>query len=90
MRFFYLILGMGGGQIATFVQTEKHPLHPEIYAQIAADASRKMALGGSGQLIPRDMVTILNVIELEEDVARARFPKHFEDKENAGGNLENR
>lgn len=79
MRYFYIVLTTPMGVSAKFVRTEHHhPLHPDVYARITADAGHSMTLA-SKTIVRPEQICIQNAIELDEDTARARFPKDFVD-----------
>ncbi len=76
-RYFYIQIGTPAGAGAKYIKTEFHPMHPVEEAKIQEEAARQVTMAARGQLIPKEAIFIISAIELEEEVARARFPQDF-------------
>ena len=77
MRYFHVQIFTPLGPTAQFVRAEHHPLHPGISAAVQTDVARLVSMQAGGQLVPKDMIVLMAVTELEEAVARARWPEDF-------------
>lgn len=75
-RYFYLGFGTGAESAAMFVRTIHHPLHPDELPKITVKVAHALTKG-TGVIIDPGSVTITSVLELEFEVARARWPQDF-------------
>jgi hypothetical protein len=75
MRYFYITFTAGVGA-AAFWKGPKHPLHPEELPRFQTEHGRKLTMA-TGQITRPEHITITGIIELEDEVARARFPRDF-------------
>ena len=64
---------------ATFIRDTEHPLHPEVLANVTQYLATQVGLV-TGQITDAGSVVITNVIELPLSVAKAKWPKDFEEK----------
>ena len=78
MNYFYIHFQTPAGPGADFIRTKTHPLHPDFYNNWARMIAGQVALVTKVLIKPEEVI-IDFLYELPEEVARARFPKDFED-----------
>jgi hypothetical protein len=78
MRYFYVNVATPWGAGSKYIRAEKHPFHPETELAIQEEVARGITRQAGGQLIKPEVVSLVSAFELEEEVARARWPKDFE------------
>lgn len=69
-RYFYVAYALGAVMGGLITRTNHHPLHPEELEKIQNTL-------GIRNGVPPAAVTLVNVIELDEATARARYPLDF-------------
>ena len=76
-RYWYVNFVTEQGPSACFYRSEKHPLHPDELPKVAGKISNLLTKATSVITYPSG-VCITGLIELESDVAAARWPVDFE------------